>query len=403
MPEDQALWFLTLPDKVKRQHFSREEQILLTETCERSLADATPEVAEEVYQRRLTFDREDGSACVPRRRSSETACEVDGLQELDFFDTDTISLQSDDSVDTAMEILKLYVRRRRSTSTYRSSLPPPPPPKDFVIHQPKVKSLGRSFQLTPLPLPPPTLAPVPPLPSPETLRNLSQAASLRRQHTEPLPEAKYYQDPNARKTLKEYATPQKFDEALEFGFPSTEQVLSRSSGSDHSEHGRKTSLTHSVDGDKDSLSDTGPTTPTAIATKYEPTVTQSSSIDSGVGLPLQVSLRPKTADRSRSSSFNNREMTLRVTLTRPALREPDGRPESELYGWKRKQTSSVEVDKADPLALQPLNVSDDSTGAHGAFAVPEPSHSKGLKRVWKSLRQRPSLRHAADKPLWHPA
>ena len=32
--QDQAAWFLALPDKVKRQHFSKEEQVLLAHRCE---------------------------------------------------------------------------------------------------------------------------------------------------------------------------------------------------------------------------------------------------------------------------------------------------------------------------------------------------------------------------------
>jgi hypothetical protein len=54
----------------------------------------------------------------------------------------------------------------------------------------------------------------------------------------------------------------------------------------------------------------------------------------------------------------NREMTLRMTLTRPELRAT----EEELYNWK-------EPEEKDPLALETLQLSDDVTGQHGAFAI----------------------------------
>ena len=55
--EEQAAWFLSLPDKVKRQHFSKEEQTLLADRCESVLENRSPkksyESAQEFCIRRL--------------------------------------------------------------------------------------------------------------------------------------------------------------------------------------------------------------------------------------------------------------------------------------------------------------------------------------------------------------
>jgi hypothetical protein len=67
----------------------------------------------------------------------------------------------------------------------------------------------------------------------------------------------------------------------------------------------------------------------------------------------------------------NREMTLRMTLTRPDLRANA----EDLYGWSRKED--------DPLALEQLPMSDDTTGENGAFAVKPNNRRSGMfKRIF---------------------
>lgn len=50
--EDQAFWFLSLPNKIKRHHFSRAEQVVLTDRCESVLRErsdgSTPEPLRQV-------------------------------------------------------------------------------------------------------------------------------------------------------------------------------------------------------------------------------------------------------------------------------------------------------------------------------------------------------------------
>jgi hypothetical protein len=64
----------------------------------------------------------------------------------------------------------------------------------------------------------------------------------------------------------------------------------------------------------------------------------------------------------------NREMTLRMTLTRPDLRADD----DQLYGWQ-DPSPKPQPPRDDPLALEELVFSDDTTGTKGAFYVkPKP-------------------------------
>lgn len=389
--EDEALWFLSLPEKVKRQQFSREEQTLLTERCESTLRSGSPESAEELYRRRLTFSREEGSSCVPRRRSSLPTSTILGEETLAALAAaEPKSLRSaelEDDDDDGMNFFKSR-SRRQSSATSRISIVPPPASPAFVEFQPERKrTFRRSFSLKPLPLPPPTLAPVPALPSPSSLQQLDRPNKLRRsktdsafEHRELSADAKYILDPETRKALRNFASPQMFDETVHFGFPSAEPEPSFSLETPISDHARDYSLTFSSSEDEDSASAHSPATPTQHSGFTEPAMVRNlSSADSDSAMPLQqiMSFGGKTPDYRRSPSFGQREPTLRMTLTRPDLRAP----ESELYVWRKPGTNE------DPLALEALPVCDDPTGAHGAFAVHDAGTAqvKGIKKVWKTL------------------
>jgi len=387
--ENEALWFLSLPEKVKRQQFSREEQAVLTERCESKLRSGSPESAEELYRRRLTISREEGSSCVPRRRSSlptSTVLDEETLAALAAAEPKSLrSVELED--DDEMAIFRSR-SRRQSFATSLISLPPPPASPAFVeLKQERKRTFRRSFSLKPLPLPPPTLTPVPALPSPSSIHHLDKPSKLRRSKTDPVFEhrelpadAKYILDPETRKALRNFASPQMFDETIHFGFPSAEPDLPTLTETPGSDHIRDYSLTFSSSEDEDSTSAHSPVTPTHHGGFTEPAVVRNiSSADSDPAMPLQqiMSFGGKTPDYRRSPSFGQREPTLRMTLTRPDLRAP----ENELYGWQKPETNE------DPLALASLPVCDDPTGAHGAFAVQEigTSQVKGIKKVWKTL------------------
>jgi hypothetical protein len=66
----------------------------------------------------------------------------------------------------------------------------------------------------------------------------------------------------------------------------------------------------------------------------------------------------------------NREMTLRMTLTRPDLRAD----EEQLYGWQGQK---------DPFALEDLQLYDDMTGSKSPFAVKPKAQGNLVSRLFK--------------------
>jgi hypothetical protein len=194
------------------------------------------------------------------------------------------------------------------------------------------------------------------------------------------PSAQYYQDPDARLKLRVYlASPQKFDEAIEFGFPSLD--------------------------DKENV--TQPASHVTQPASPKPTLVNSNSEfgtffedDDGtvVGSPCgsvknEVAPFPILRDEPRQSVESsllqrrqswlpgkgsphrlpgNREMTLKMTLTRPDLRNDS--PTSS--------TSSKE--KEDPLRLAELpppdrtqSIWDDDLDDQGV-----------VKKIWRRIRRR---------------
>lgn len=388
LTEEQAVWYLTLPEKVRRQQFSKEEQTLLTEQCEKRLQDARQGSPAELDE----LERSASIDCNLSRASSQQSAHLTSDDGQQVSDNESSSQDSLETVDAEMAIFKLYSRKRASVATAVKDVPPlptvPPPPPPNA--RPKRRSIHRALRLTPLALPPPTLAPLPAMPSPSTMRNFKVAARLSRPYIDPIIvppaapslQAASYRHPQARKHLRQYiASPENFDEAIEFGFPSPELPPPSSSGTDTSLPFLKDPSLHSNDGDDASIDTNSPSTPTVAPEDVHRRVAQSASFDSGIGLPLQINaMNCKTLQSRSSSSTSNRDLTLHMTLTRPGLKAT----EEKLYSYQRTQTSGVEV-ASDPLALEVLPFSDDPTGSQGAFAVHDCENMKGLKKVWKSM------------------
>jgi hypothetical protein len=206
------------------------------------------------------------------------------------------------------------------------------------------------------------------------------------------PEATHYRDAETRKKLQFLASPQKFDEAVEFGFPSTsgEDTMpsryhlppistdarnfsrdmqtflkdDRMSFLDDNEDENK-----GMESDAESVADfDSPVTPSSVGHSFryharKQSSNFSSSIDSN-GVPL---IHPVTGRL-------NREMTLRMTLTRPDLRAD----EEQLYGWQGQKNT-----KDDPFALDDLPLSDDMNGTKGPFYVKPKPHGNLVSRLFK--------------------
>lgn len=372
--------------------------------CKKVLEHVSPELAADVYQRCL-------SSCSGGREPPFTKIRPATAGEPRYHEgnrhlaIDTWLDLSTEHTNWEMDVFEGYSRSDGPAQTVActvddrtlASIPlPSPAPNDAIpADRPTRKSFMGRHSLTPLPLPAPTLAPsvppVPPLPSLDHLRHFTLSARPSRPSTEPRPEPleppaerKSYQDQDTRFKLRDaLASAEKFDEALAFGFSPTEE-RSSSASTDSSFPIQQPILYHSEQDDDDakSIETLSLSTPT-YTSDGQPAIKQP-SFDSVVELPLTRITHPKTSG-SRSGSISNREMTIHMTLTRRDLRSPS--PEEQLYSVQRFQNTGVGVANDDPLALAPLIVSEDSTGAHGAFAVHDSMlpKGKGLKRVWKSL------------------
>ncbi|KAL9046019.1 MAG: hypothetical protein Q9214_001045 [Letrouitia sp. 1 TL-2023] len=217
--------------------------------------------------------------------------------------------------------------------------------------------------------------------------------------------AKHYQDAETRLKLRAYlASPSKFDEALEFGFPSLTNTPLTSSNrpslcrNRHTEPIPETFLDDDLENssfldglsDSESLSEMEtPNTPSDTYTFHNthrlPT-SQTTSSELERPLVYKAASAPKilnsSADRPWQQSSHmqlaeltgNREMTLRMTLTRPELRAR----ESLLYAGSVSQGD-------DPLALGQLQ-----TGvALGKDPWDHSSKEGGrVKRLWRRFRGR---------------
>ncbi|KAI4596249.1 hypothetical protein KJ359_005756 [Pestalotiopsis sp. 9143b] len=192
---------------------------------------------------------------------------------------------------------------------------------------------------------PPTNSPAPQPPLP--VRRKSRALSLintRPVLEEPVPpfdpDAAHYQDPEARAKLRVYlASPQKFDEAVEFGFPAKNAIANmpdheRQSSRGHSRRLRsqdsskfKTFFSddHSSIYSEESLPD--PESPRTPNSPDKADLQQDSPVDDAKEAPFRPPM-----DGYAQIPASSREMTLRMTLTRPDLRAGD----DEIYGWQKR-------------------------------------------------------------------
>ena len=401
MTEAQARWFLSLPDKVRKQHFSRDEQVARMMRCKKMLEHVSPEMAANAYQHVLSISSDSRASSFATSRPSTAGRSVHD-EVKSYFSSDTSSYaetndadwEGEDSDDRSQLDMAGHVIACTVDDMNLATIPPPPPePKGYIsVSKPKRKSFIRRHSLTPLDLPAPTLAPppVPALPSQDQIRYLALGAKQSRPSNEcedePPVERRHYQDEDARTQLrKALSSTEKFDEALAFGFsPSKER--NNSSSTTSSLPIQQPALYHSEHEDEDahSIDTASPRTPTFPAD--DQTAIKQHSFDSGVSFSFSLSqmARPKTSSSAEATS-KNREMTIHMTLTRRDLLNPS--PKEQIYSVQRLQNTGVDIARSDPLALQPLSVTDDSTGAHGAFAVQHNNIPRRMKSVWKFLKK----------------
>lgn len=206
-------------------------------------------------------------------------------------------------------------------------------------------------------------------------------------------ETSYYQDPEARLKLRVYlASPQKFDEVIEFGFPSTQK--------DETEEIRpETSTVRPVDpdfGEKSFLFNDEKGIfeehdfPISTFQSESNTVRHSQDLDAAAINSFKKttvrtscssnSLRPRiVSNHYRHESTSKREMTLRMTLTRPDLRSD----EELLYGPTRRSTST---------SLSSGSMSSFDGNWDSLDTVQEEPRSGKLKKIWRKVTKGQSRR-----------
>lgn len=232
------------------------------------------------------------------------------------------------------------------------------------------------------------------------------------------PAAAHYQDPEARLKLRVYlASPQKFDEAVEFGFPSADALsavpavdvddagLPRAQSRLRMADGSSNMRTFLADDDEDddnvslnsdqpSLADPdSPKTPEPF--EHKPAGSRHSRFASAGALNgRDLGRRTPEPGFYVQAPAASREMTLRMTLTRPDLRAH----EDEIYGWQQKP--AYQQHSRRPTAL--ASVTAESRGAYVGIAshkdsmdrFPEMEHWNGvttekgvMRRIWNRVRR----------------
>ena len=457
-PEDYVLsrreaeWFMALPDKIKKQQFSREEQALLTRQCEAVILDPADEA--------LLRSSYKATSVEPAERTSMSSAlsHVTPLRTVRSSSEPTIDIPVPDA-DMPVPFPQLCRSfSGRVIDSRPSSHSSAKPPASF---QSPLRTQIKTGRYVPIPIP----------------------SQIRQPPVNKETGAVYYRDAEVRKKLRLYlGSAQKFDEAIEFGFPSVKKLAKHNTTpskapvqhhaldnrvlnsdvqkfltsnddslsfldlSDEPSHvseleGDNVDIgsEHAIDElkeplvpDNSSLSDLeDPKTPSTVCedqfemvgptpghylTSRKPSLASLKvSPDPGTATPLALPSRNSSAfdsantkyksekplppdpfdnaPRSRKSHlfdsyerglFSNREMTLRLTLTRPELRAS----EEEIYGWQNDMGTS-KLSKhlhSDPLALEELPpLVEDDSGAMGAFST----QKKGaVLKVWKLMGRR---------------
>ena len=369
---EDANWYLRLPEKLQRGQFSEEERAILEAGCQPVVLDAADEALCKLG--RFSNRSEPSLQTLSSSKSSIASSALeDPSADMDADMMDQFRWLSDED-DLDLRLDDYHVQLADAVNSQSSK----PSSRRPSASRP---GFGRTLSLTNLTKEgrpsidskPPQSATSAYFPS-FTLRS---AASHKRSNSisnlihrqppvpdhEPTsamdPEAKYYQDPEARLKLRVYlGSPQKFDEALEFGFPSLDHTApaprpsSRrpSTSSRPNLHPSKL-VTFLDDDEKDIEADGDNATladPDSPYTPHDGSYSRPSPSRSPHSMPRLV--EPATATRPpmwhtatdpyAQGWAGNREMTLRMTLTRPDLRADD----SILYPKEGK----------DPLALEDL-------------------------------------------------
>ncbi|KAL2756775.1 hypothetical protein ACRALDRAFT_2026778 [Sodiomyces alcalophilus JCM 7366] len=347
-------FYANLPDKIRRQHLTTEEQIVVARL--RRQHNCRSVSANDGEGNRISrpgsyvaaYRAHQGMAVLEGRSQAAESRNVpgsfhDSFRWLDEDQDLDLSLRLDDYHANLQRDLPPSTKSRRPSFRRHLSINKIPfgrPP--FSNSRP-----GTTHTATPTSPQPMFANPFTQAPATTHLRRKSRTLSLISPKHSPQdsiggfdPAAAHYQDPEARLKLKLYlASPSKFDEALQFGFPAADSGATaqssqdggarncagpdRSASSDEQDNGR----TFLTDDRSSVCSDDA-----SVGDPESPKTPQISEQVLGLGRPLRVNTDVKGPSKtSIDCASATREMTLRMTLTRPDLRAN----EEQMYGWQR--------------------------------------------------------------------
>ncbi|KAI4716138.1 hypothetical protein E4T48_07658 [Aureobasidium sp. EXF-10727] len=339
LSNDEALFFLSLPDKIRRLHFTTEENILIRAACELQLSkQPRHDNARPLPLRSWT----DGGATTSHSYASSSFSRYTMAGPSSVPSTPTTS----DGGYTSVTSSRTSSRpRTESVVSSNASVRPFNPLGCHPLGNSRTTIMSQSpFDYTKV------VSKVPDTPSSTT---------------------RQYLDPKTRMLIRQCtASPEAFDEVLNFGYHTEEDSPPTSSHS-NSDYQLDEGLSSSDDmtcDDEDEFaldSDDEPWTPNS----------ESSWHIHSAYLPVH---------RFDSSYFQpkQRPMTLRVTLTKPENKVLDDSP---VRASKPGQYDYSSPRVEDPLALEQLTFSDDVTGRYGAFAVTPTKDSSKMKKLLKRL------------------
>lgn len=243
-------------------------------------------------------------------------------------------------------------------------------------------------------------------PAPSHLRRKSRTLSLISPKHSPQdsisgfdPAAAHYQDPEARLKLKLYlASPQKFDEALQFGFPATDNGATAPSSKDGGARNHPASDRSAAD-DQDKgatfLTDDRSSVCSDDASVGDPESPKTPQISEQVlARPLRVHTDLKGLSKlsSMDCASASREMTLRMTLTRPDLRAN----EEQIYGWQKDRdvlpgrnspTRLLREEHGATPSETPKESLEKQLAAMDQWGEAQGSESGVMKRFWNRVRR----------------
>ncbi|KAL9009007.1 MAG: hypothetical protein Q9173_005927 [Seirophora scorigena] len=408
---EDAQWFQSLPDKVQRKQFTTEEQEALARRRESWIIDAADEVILRAFRQRFH-----SLPTLQPSSSYSSASSVHTLEDLEDEPAVDSAIGMDESILDGFRWINDDDDLDLTLDDYHSHLVSSTAP--VSRHSSRRPSFRRTLSLTAMPAAEShrpvcserdscTTGSIPlPRASPRTSFHRDRSRSRTGHRDASIPRhapvqdtdqpTKHYQDPEARLKLRVYlASPSKFDEALEFGFPSLESrehlpqprrpSISRQHQTESAPQifydSENPSFLDGPDSDSDdSLPEMeAPHTPSDAVffhNTHRLPISKPSCSEFGRPLPKAIGrFIYKQVEQAHHHqpyivSGCNREMTLRMTLTRPDLRASD----ELLYGHS----------DSDPLALEHLPT---AVGNHDIWDQGKESGG-AVRKLWRKVSGR---------------